>query len=176
MYSGEQDGDTVSSGVPLLMRQDFVTTHGLNIVCYIGDVTQTEADGIVTGQGNNMAEVSMVTKIILKRTRISQQKMATLVNNKYETDDLKTGNVYWLDTKSSGIQIKFKIILLAILSNYSKHNAVSNLSDWTTNMRRLYTMVFQEAEKLDLASLAVPLLGSGMSKSKSLGTFTSELC
>ncbi|XP_041360692.1 uncharacterized protein LOC121376949 [Gigantopelta aegis] len=146
------------SSIVMLMQEDHVSKNGLNITCYIGDVTEAEAEGIVTGQGRDMTDVSMVTRRLFKRGRIDCKQLGTLVTNKYGTADVESGEVYCLDTKICGMSLRFKVIFLAILSPVSPENAQS---DWKIQLERLYVKVLEDADRQGIATLAVPLLGSG---------------
>ncbi|XP_041360455.1 uncharacterized protein LOC121376755 [Gigantopelta aegis] len=138
--------------------EEYTTNSGLNIICYTGDVTAADAEGIVTAEGCGMNNPSMVTQSLLKMAGIDYGNLATVVINKYGTVDLKVGEVYCLHTREYGIKLQFKSIFLAIVLPFED---TRNKNYWKSHTVHLYFKLLSEADKNGLKSLAIPLLGSG---------------
>ena len=139
-------------------REEYVTTNALAVVCYMGDVTQADAEGIVIAEGRGMLKPGMVTKALCEIAKISYEELRSSVYSKYGTLDLKSGRVYFVDTGSSDIVLQFKVIFLAAVWRFRDGDSAEM---WSRNMEQLYTQILYEADKRGLNSVAIPLLGSG---------------
>ncbi|XP_041364128.1 uncharacterized protein LOC121379550 [Gigantopelta aegis] len=131
--------------------------NGLKITCYIGDVTRAEAEGIVIGEGRSMTKLSMVTKALCANAKIKYNDLRDSVNIEYGTLHLKDGSVYSIHADSRWPQLRFRTILMAVVSKCNKGDE----KNWKRQMKDLHTNILYEADKARLRSLAIPLLGSG---------------
>ena len=139
-------------------REEYITTNALAVVCYMGDVTQADAEGIVIAEGRGMLKPGMVTRALCEIAKISYEELRSSVYSKYGTLDLKSGGVYFVDTGSSDIVLEFKVIFLAAVWRFRDGDSAEM---WSRNMEQLYTQILYEADKRGLNSVAIPLLGSG---------------
>ncbi|XP_041361218.1 uncharacterized protein LOC121377336 isoform X2 [Gigantopelta aegis] len=147
----------MQDSIPMLSCEDYVANNGLNITCYIGDVTKAKADGIVTGEDCRMRHASAVTKSLCDLAQIEYRELVNLIN-RGDSRELNCGEVYCLDVKHYDLQLPFRMVLLAIVLQFDH---APDVHDWTSQMVELYGNILQKAERNRIESLAIPLLGSG---------------
>ncbi|XP_041360885.1 uncharacterized protein LOC121377084 [Gigantopelta aegis] len=141
--------------------EKYTTNSGLNIICYLGDVAEAEAEGIVTGQCCDMKRPSTVTTSLCQLAGIEHNVLAKLIAAERGTEHLEWGDVYCFHPRRYGIPLTFKTICFAVVMPYDA--ALINF-EWKYWMLELYKEILKEANRLQLKSLAVPLLGSGQGR------------
>ena len=139
------------------VKEDYVTHGGLDVTCYIGDVTQATADGVVIGESSSMTYASSTTTSFCNMAQIEYTELRRLVKMR-SSGGVNYGQVYCMDINT--IQLPFRMLFVAIVHQYNKH-AGHRYKKWKQQMLQLYRKILEKAESNGLKSLAIPVLGSG---------------
>ena len=129
-----------------------------------GDIIETGARSIATGEDRSVAGHGNVSQLLLKVCPKAYKKARDEMK-RHNSGRFEPTTVYpcsFPNPPSGGKKgVSFSIVLHAIVPSAKE---VTCEKEWMDKMKTLYYNLFKEADSQGKASLALPLLGSGMCK------------
>ncbi|XP_046368845.2 uncharacterized protein LOC124143788 isoform X1 [Haliotis rufescens] len=122
---------------------------GLRVTFLHGDITLAHATAVVTGENQDFLVESSVTKALIQKSKAFEHLRNKLRQGRL-SNDLWT--VY-----PAFLGMPFTYVLFAFLERMDG-------DEWMKGMKYLYKDIFKTVENLDIATLAIPLLGAGVVK------------
>ena len=145
-------------------KQFMLPTSDITLTISQGDIIETSAHSIATGEDRSIAGYGSVSQLLLKVCP-KAYKNARVEMKKRNSGKFEPSKVYpcTFPNPSSGAKkgVSFSIVLHAIVPSTKE---VTREKEWMDKMKTLYYNLFKQADSHGKASLALPLLGSGMCK------------